>query len=95
MASLLMPASESGCPRARTDDQLCRLLVYELLERHLIIAVYCDGRPLEQEVLVDIPCERVVIVDEYEVVGSRQTGSSNRLVGRVVDERRGRHLLQQ
>ena len=53
----------------RTDNQLCWLLRNELLECDLVVAVYCDCRAFEDEVLVDIPGEGVIIINHDQVGG--------------------------
>jgi len=49
--------------RTWTDNQLSGVQRDQLFDADLIIAVNVDLRPLKHEVLVDIPSERIEIVD--------------------------------
>lgn len=80
-----------GVSRARAHDQLGGILSYELFEGDLIVSEDSDGGALEDEVLVDIPGEGVVVVDEDDVGGGRKGSGGDGVVGRVVNEGVGRH----
>lgn len=80
--------------RPRTNDELRRLLCDELLYGNLIIAEDMDSSAPKHEVLVDVPGEGVVVVDEDEVRGCGYRGRRVRLLRRVIDNIDGRHLGQ-
>lgn len=50
-----------------TDNELGRVLLDQLIDGDLVVSEDVNGSAFENEVLVDIPREGVVIVDEYEV----------------------------
>lgn len=53
--------------RAGTDDQLSGLLGNELLEGDQVVPKDGDGSALQYQVLVDVVCEGVIVVNEDEV----------------------------
>lgn len=58
----------------RTDDDLCRVEVDNLLQSDLVIPVDGATSAFEDEELVDVPGERVVIVDQDDIgAGDRRT----------------------
>ena len=56
-----------GVARTGADDQLGRVLRNELVEGDLVIPEDMDGGPLKHQILVDVPGEGVIIVDEDQV----------------------------
>lgn len=50
-----------------TDNELGRVLLDQLIDGDLVVSEDVNGSAFENEVLVDVPREGVVIVDEYEV----------------------------
>lgn len=70
-----------GMSRSRADDQLGWLLVNQLRERNLVISEDGDVCAFENQVLVDVPGERVVIVDENQVGCRRNRWRRVRVVG--------------
>lgn len=56
--------------RPGADNQLSRLLCDQFLQGDFVIAVDGDGRTLQDEVLVDIPGERVIVIDQNDIGGS-------------------------
>lgn len=46
-----------GMTRARADNELCRVLLDQLLNGNLIISENVNRGPLQDEVLIDIPSE--------------------------------------
>lgn len=56
-----------GMPRSRADDDLCRLLGNQFLYRNLVISIDSNSGAGENEVLVNVPGERIVVVNEDEV----------------------------
>jgi hypothetical protein len=78
--------------RAWADDQLCGVGRNQLLDGDFVVAEDGDVGAFEHEVLVDIPGEGVVVVDEDQVRGGRNRRRRGRVLGRVVDEGKcGRH----
>lgn len=70
---------------SRTDNQLCWLLRYELLQSDLVVTVDCDCCAFKDEVLVDIPGERVIIVNHDKVGGILERCDSGVLAGGVIN----------
>lgn len=70
--------------RPWADHQLGRILSDQLLERNLVIAVHGDGCAFKDQVLVDIPGERVIVIDQNDVRsgwnGQRWIGMARRVV---------------
>jgi len=64
-----------GVARPRTYNKLRWFLLDKLMKRDLIIAVDRNIGAFENEILVHIPRERIVIVDQDEVGGSRERRS--------------------
>lgn len=58
-----------GCGVAwtRTDDELSRVLLNKLVNCYLVIAKDMHCGSLQDEILVDVPSEGVVVVDEDQV----------------------------
>jgi len=75
-----------GVSWAWADYQLCRVFSDEIFEGNLVISVYGHFRAFEDEVLVDIPSERVVVVNEYYVGSGGDGRRGCGVAGRVVDE---------
>lgn len=77
---------------ARTDDQLGGVLRDEVVEGDLVVAHHGHGGAFEDEVLVDVPGEGVVVVDQDNVAGGGDGRRGLGMAGRVVDDRqRGGH----
>lgn len=72
--------------RAWADHQLCGLLCDEVVEGDFVVAVYGDIGALEDEVLVHVPGEGVVVVDEDNIRGRGYGRGGGRIAGRMVDE---------
>jgi hypothetical protein len=79
--------------RARADYQLGRLLGDQVVECDFVIAVYGHGRALKDEVLVDIPGEGIVVVNENNVGSGRYWWRRVRISRRMVDQLEGRHRV--
>lgn len=77
--------------RARTNDELSRIQRNELFDGDLVVPVDSYGCPLQSEILVDIPGERVIIVDEDEVGSIRKRRSWRRLLRRMINKVESRH----
>lgn len=75
-----------GMTGAGADDELSRLLLDQCVQRNLVISEDVDYGTLEDKVLVYVPREGVVVVDEDEVRGGRNGRRGLRLVGGVVDD---------
>ncbi len=60
-------SSDCWMARAGTDYKLRRLLCYQLVKRDLVVAENVNSCAFEDQVLVDIPGERVIVVDENEI----------------------------
>ena len=78
--------------RTRTDDELGGVLCDQLIESDFIVAVDGDSCAFEDEVLVDIPGERIVVVNENQVGCSRNWRSGRGMARRVVDEVQHSHV---
>jgi hypothetical protein len=72
--------------RSWADYQLGRLLGDQLLQGDLIIAEDMDSGTLKNKVLVNVPGEGVVVVDEDEVGSSWDRRRRVRLLGGVVND---------
>lgn len=60
--------------RTRTDDDLCRVEVDNLLKSDLVVPIDGATSAFEDKELVDVPGERVVIVDQDDIgTGNRRT----------------------
>lgn len=57
----------TGMARARADDQLCGLFCDQFIQRNLVISEDGHIGALEHQVLVDIPSEGIVVVNQYKV----------------------------
>ena len=68
------------------DYQLCRVFRDEIFEGNFVISVHGHFGAFEDEVLVDIPSERVVIVNEYDIGSGGYRRRWCGVAGRVVDE---------
>lgn len=68
------------------DDQLRGVLRDELVERGFVVADHRHGRTFQCEVLVDIPGEGVVVVDQDHVGGGGDGRRGLGMVGRMVDD---------
>lgn len=68
------------------DDQLSRLLGDQLFECDFIIAVDGHGGAFKDEVLVHIPSERVIVVDQDNIGGSVDRWRGVRMARGMVDE---------
>lgn len=53
--------------RTRADNKLCRVLLYQLFDADLIIPKDMNRSSFKDKVLIDIPSERVVVVDQNEI----------------------------
>ena len=73
-----------GVARPGTHDQLRRSQRDQLLQRDLVVAVDRHLGPLEHEVLVDVPGEGVIVVDEHQVRSRGDRGRRIGVVGGVV-----------
>jgi hypothetical protein len=58
------PGIGAGVSGPRADDDLSWFLGNELLDGYLVVSVDVNNSTLEDEVLVDIPGERVIVVNE-------------------------------
>lgn len=77
---------------ARADHQLCRVLRDQVFEGNLIVSVYSHGRAFEDKVLIHIPGEGIVVVNEYNVGSARYRRRWRRIAGRMVNQREGGHF---
>lgn len=80
--------------RAWAYDQLCGILGNEVVEGDFIVAEDGNVCALEDEVLVDIPGERVVVVDKHQVAGGLERRRGGGMVGRMVNEIGGTHRVE-
>lgn len=71
--------------RARTDHQLRGLLGNQLLQRNLVIAVDRDGSTFEGQVLIDVPGERIVVVNKNDIGRRLELFDLCRVVRGIVD----------
>ena len=76
--------------RSGTDYQLGRILCDQLFDSDLIVSVYSHGRAFEDEVLIHVPGEGVVVVNEYNVGSGRYWWRGGGVVGRMVNQCEGR-----
>jgi len=53
--------------RARTDDQLRWILRNEFVQGYLVIPIDRNSRAFEHEILIDVPGERVIIIDHDKI----------------------------
>lgn len=70
---------------AGADDKLSWVFADQVFEGDFVVADDGDGGAFEDEVLVDVPCEGVIVVDEDEVGGGGERCSGGGLVRRMVD----------
>lgn len=71
---------------ARTDDQLRRILSSELLHSYLVIPVNRNCCALEHKVLVNVPGERVIVIDHNKVGSIFERRHGDMAVGGMVDQ---------
>lgn len=79
--------------RPGTNNQLRWVLCLELIQRDFVIAENADGGTLEGEILVDVPGEGVVVVDEDEVRGGGYQRGGLRVMRGVVYYVEGWHFV--
>lgn len=72
--------------RTWTDDKLSGILGDQLGERDFVIAIDGDGCAFEDEVLVDVPGERVVIVYQDDIGCGGNWRRRVWMAGRVIYE---------
>ena len=53
--------------RARAYDKLGRILLDDVVQCYFVIPVHRDCGSLEYKILVYVPSERVIVVDQYEI----------------------------
>ena len=53
--------------RSGTDNELGRLLLYQLLYGNFIVSEDVNGGALQDKILVDVPGERVIIINQDEI----------------------------
>lgn len=80
-----------GMSGARADDELCRFLRNQFLESNFIISIDGDSGAFKDEVLVYVPGERVVVVDQDKVGSCGDGCGRRRMAGRVVYQFQTRH----
>lgn len=78
--------------RAGADDQLCWILSNELLHSDLVIAVNCNCCTLKHKVLVNVPGERVVVINHNKVGSIFERRHGGMALGGMVDELKRRHV---
>lgn len=77
---------------ARADDQLRWLLSSEFLHSYLVIAVNCNCCALEHQVLVNVPGERIVVINHNKVGSIFERRHGGVPVGGMVDQFKRRHV---
>lgn len=75
-----------GVARARTDDQLSGVLRDELVKSDFVIAKDSHGGAFESKILVDVPREGIVVVDQDDIAGGGNGRRGLRMVGRVIND---------
>lgn len=73
-------------------DELGRVLCNELRQRDLVIPEDGDCCPLKDEILIDIPGEGIIVVNQHEVRSRGNRRRWLRVLWRVVDNVQGGHL---
>ncbi len=71
----------SGVPRARAYNELCGILLDEFLDADLVISEDMNGGALEHEILVNVPGERIVVVNQNKIRSRRDRRRRFGLVG--------------
>lgn len=75
-----------GVSWARTDDKLSGIDLDQFLDGDLVVPEDVHGCPLEHQILVDVPGERVIVVNEHQIGRCGNRCSRLRLVRRVVND---------